>query len=153
METVPNRKTPLFAGKGQLLVSSPRNRTLRCAETVAHREMGTWSNGVEVGPPSNVTIRVKVVTNPGRSFASAFGQAVPGRAGSSPVYGCTVIQTQKTGRVVQVGAADFDDEDSQSSVLQGSGRLVLVFGWHQAQSRRRKNGRAKPDINNVHDWS
>ena len=76
METVPNVEKPLLLGKGTLLVSCPRNRTF-CAETMACREAGTWSDGQEVGPPSNVTIRVKVVTNPGRSFAAALGQAVP----------------------------------------------------------------------------
>lgn len=79
METVPNREKPMLVGRGKLLVSFPRNRAFLCAETVACREAGTWSNGLEVGPPSNVTIRVKVVTNPGRSFAAAFGQAVPRR--------------------------------------------------------------------------
>jgi len=77
METVPNREKPMLMGKGKLLVSCPRNRAVFSAETMACREAGTWSNGVEVGPPSNVTIRVKVVTNPGRPFATALGQAVP----------------------------------------------------------------------------
>jgi len=58
METVPNRETSSLLGKGTLLVSIPRNRTLR-AGTMAGREAGTWSVGVEVGPPSDVTIRVK----------------------------------------------------------------------------------------------
>ena len=77
METVPNREKPMLMGKGTLLVSCPRNRTRLHAETMADREVRTWSFGQEVGPPSNVTIRVKVVTNPGRSFAAAFGRAVP----------------------------------------------------------------------------
>ena len=59
METVPNREKPSLLGKGQLLVSCPRNRQLTLAETMTYREVGTWSDGVEVGPPSNVTIRVK----------------------------------------------------------------------------------------------
>ena len=59
METVPNREKPSFLGKGTLLVSCPRNRRLTPAETMAYREVGTWSDGVEVGPPSDVTIRVK----------------------------------------------------------------------------------------------
>ena len=58
METVPNREKPLLMDKGTLLVSVPRNHTI-CVETVAGREAGTWSDGVEVGPPSDVTIRVK----------------------------------------------------------------------------------------------
>src|SRR3954451_18053317 len=71
--------TKLFVYNTVLLVSCPRNRTRLRAETMADREVRTWSFGQEVGPPSNVTIRVKVVTNPGRFFASAFGQAVPRR--------------------------------------------------------------------------
>ena len=59
METVPNREKPSLLGKGTLLVSCPRNRTRLRAETMAGREAGTWSGGLEVGPPSNVTIRVK----------------------------------------------------------------------------------------------
>ena len=57
---------------------------------------------MEVGPPSNVTIRVKVVTNPGRSFASALVRRC--RAD------CVVIEKQKTGRVIQVEAANFQVE-------------------------------------------
>ena len=77
METVPNREKLSLLGKGKLLVSCPRNRRRMLAETMAYREVGTWSDGVEVGPPSNVNIRVKVITNPGRSFAAAVGSAVP----------------------------------------------------------------------------
>ena len=86
METVPNREKLSLLGKGKLLVSCPRNRRLMPAETMLGREIEAWSGGVEVGPPSNVTIRVKVVANPGRFFASAFGQAVP-RRGRTP---CTI---------------------------------------------------------------
>ena len=77
METVPNVEKPLLLGKGTLLVSCPRNREQTLAETMARREAGAWSDGVEVVPPSYVTIRVKVGTNPGRSFAAAIGLAVP----------------------------------------------------------------------------
>ena len=59
METIPNSEKPTLLGKGTLLVSCPRNRQLGLAETMAYREVGTWSDGVEVGPPSDVTIRVK----------------------------------------------------------------------------------------------
>jgi hypothetical protein len=58
METVPNREEPSLLGKGTLLVSCPRNRKM-IAETMAGREAGTWSDGVEVGPPSDVTIGAK----------------------------------------------------------------------------------------------
>jgi hypothetical protein len=96
METVPNREKPMLLGKGTLLVSCPRNRTFR-AETMAGREAGTWSDGVEVGPPSYVTFRVQ-------SSLIREGPLLP------PVVrrclaGNEVIQRQRTGRVVQVGAA------------------------------------------------
>ena len=58
METVPNREKPSFLGNGMLLVSILRN-CAKSAETMACREAGTWSDGVEVGPPSNVTAGVK----------------------------------------------------------------------------------------------
>ncbi len=58
METEPNRETPSLVGKGTLLVSCPRNRKLRLAETMPCRKAGTWSDGAEVGPPSNVTSEV-----------------------------------------------------------------------------------------------
>ena len=59
METVPNREEPTLVGKGTLLVSCPRNRRLALAETMLAWEGETWSDGVEVGPPSNVNIRMK----------------------------------------------------------------------------------------------
>jgi len=77
METVPNREKPSLLDRGTLLVSCPRNRKPTLAETMAYREVGTWRDGLEVGPPSNVNIRVEVITNPGRSFAAAIGLAVP----------------------------------------------------------------------------
>jgi hypothetical protein len=58
LETVPNREKLSLLGKGTLLVSCPRNRT-NCSETMAGREAGTWSDGLEVGPPSDVTIGAK----------------------------------------------------------------------------------------------
>ena len=91
METVPNREKPSFLGKGTLLVSCPRNRELLLAETMAYREVGAWSDGVEVGPPSDVTIRVK-------SSLIREGALLP------PVVrrclgGNQVVKTQRTGRV------------------------------------------------------
>ena len=59
METVPNRERPSLLGRGTLLVSCSRNRERSLAETMAGREAGTWNDGVEVGPPSDVTIGVK----------------------------------------------------------------------------------------------
>ena len=122
METVPNRETSSLLGKGTLLVSIPRNREQLLAETMAGREAGTWSDGVEVGPPSNVNIRM-------RSSLIREGALLP------PVVrrclaGNEVFQTQRTGRVASVGAALLERE-TQASVLQGSGRLVRAAGWHR----------------------
>ncbi len=77
METVPNRENPLSVGKGVLLVSAPRNHAFMRVETMLCREAETYGYGLEVGPPSNVTIRAEVIINPGRSFAAAVGLAVP----------------------------------------------------------------------------
>jgi hypothetical protein len=149
METVPNVEKSLLLGKGTLLVSCPRNRTLR-AETMAGREAGTWSSGVEVGPPSYVTFRVQ-------SSLIREGPLLP------PVVrrclaGNEVIQRQRTGRVVQVGAAGLE-RGSWANLLQGSGKVVSVPGFKPSAVRvapdgeeRRKNGRVKPAINNVHYW-
>jgi len=78
METVPNREKPSLADKGTLLVSCPRNRRLALAETVACREAGTWSDGVEVGPPSNVTSGVKSSLIREGSLLPPVVRAVPG---------------------------------------------------------------------------
>ena len=90
METGPNVEKPSFLGKGTLLVSCPRNRT-GCAETMACREAGTWSGGLEVVPPSYVNVRAQ-------SSLIREGPLLP------PVVrrclaGNQVFQTQRTGRV------------------------------------------------------
>jgi len=59
METIPNSEKPSLLGKGTLLVSCPRNHRQMLVETMLDREIETWSDGLEVGPPSDVTIRVK----------------------------------------------------------------------------------------------
>ena len=129
METVPNREKLSLLGKGKLLVSCPRNREQMLAETMAYREVGTWSDGVEVGPPSDVTIGVK-------SSLIREGPLLP------PVVrrclaGNEVFERQKTGRVVQVGAVVLVRE-ARARLLQGSGKLVSVpghgralSGWHR----------------------
>jgi len=83
-----------------------------------------------------VTIRVKVITNPGRSFAAAFGLAVP-HAGVESLRGCEVFQKQKTGRVVQVG----NNKDIPqvgvlllAHMLQGSGRYAPDREWHRGRN-------------------
>ena len=125
METIPNSEKPSLLGKGTLLVSCPRNHRLTSVETMLDRKIETWSVGVEVGPPSNVTIRVK-------SSLIREGALLP------PVVrrclaGSQVFQMQRTGRVVQVGAAGLEG-GSRASLLQGSGKLVSVRGWHQTLS-------------------
>jgi hypothetical protein len=123
METVPNCEKPLLLGKGTLLVSIPRNREHLLAETMAGREAGTWSNGVEVGPPSDVTIGVK-------SSLIREGPLLPPVVRRCLV-GSHVFQTLGTGRVASVGAALLERE-SRANLLQGSGKVVSVPGWHRA---------------------
>ena len=122
METVPNVEKPLLLGKGTLLVSCPRNHTF-CAETMAGREAGTWSDGVEVGPPSNVTIRVK----PSLIREGALLPPVVRRC----LAGDEVFQRQRTGRVAQVGAAALERE-RRANLLQGSGKVVSSSGGSAA---------------------
>jgi hypothetical protein len=130
METVPNREKPSLVGKGTLLVSCPRNRLATCqGETMLGREVETWSDGPEVGPPSNVNVRV-------RSSLIREGALLPPvvrrcLGGVVPLVGNEVFQTQRTGRVAQVGAAGLK-RDPRASALQGSGELVPVRGWHRA---------------------
>jgi hypothetical protein len=96
METVPNREKPSLLGKGTLLVSCPRNHTVR-VETMLGREAETWSDGPEVVPPSNVNIRAQ-------SSLIREGPLLPPLVWRCLV-GSEVIQRQRTGRVASVGAA------------------------------------------------
>ena len=132
METVPNREKSSLLGKGTLLVSCPRNHEHLLVETMAGREAGTWSDGVEVGPPSNVTSGVK-------SSLIREGALLP------PVVrrclrGKQVFKTQRTGRVAQVGATVLV-RGMWANLLQGSGKVVSVSGcrwtlpgWHRART-------------------
>ncbi len=138
METVPNREKPSLSGKGTLLVSCPRNHRLEPVETMAGREAGTWSDGVEVGPPSYVTSGVK-------SSLIREGALQPPVVRRCPT-GNRVFQTQRTGRVVQVGAAVLKGEPL-ARLLQGSGKLVPMFGfgralpgWNRTLSRWHRTG-------------
>ena len=124
METVPNREKPMLLGKGTLLVSCPRNRQLMLAETMACRKAGTWSDGVEVVPPSYVNFRAQ-------SSLIREGPLPPPVVRRCPV-GNRVIQKQRTGRVVQVGAVDLE-RGPRARPLQGSGGIVPVLGWHRAR--------------------
>jgi hypothetical protein len=137
VETVPNREQSSLTGKGTLLVSCPRNRWLLPAETMLGREAKTYGDGVEVVPPSYVTLRTDCITNPGRSTAAALvGRCLGGVvaiAWRASLVGNGVLQRQRTGRVVQVGVAFLSLEMAQASALQGSGGLVPVVGWHRAQ--------------------
>jgi hypothetical protein len=125
METVPNGERPSLVGTGALLVSVPRNRGLMLAQTVPGREVGCRSDGVEVGPPSDVNIRVK----PSLNREGALLPPVVRRC----LVGNEVFQTQRTGRVAQVGAVLLE-RDAQARLLQGSGKLVRVCGWHRTRS-------------------
>src|SRR5689334_14531585 len=125
METVPNREKPSLVGKGMLLVSVPRNRGLMPVQTVPGREAGKRSVGVEVGPPSDVTIRVK----PSLNREGALLPPVVRRC----LVGVQAFQTQRTGRVAQVGAALLE-RGARARALQGSGELVRVCGWHRTRN-------------------
>jgi hypothetical protein len=125
METVPNGEKPSLVGKGALLVSVPRNRGLKPVQTVLGREAGKRSDGMEVGPPSDVTIRVK----PSLNREGALLPPLVRRC----LAGVQVVQTQRTGRVAQVGAALLE-RGAQASLLQGSGKLVRVCGWHRTRN-------------------
>jgi hypothetical protein len=140
METGPNVEKPSLLGKGTLLVSCPRNRT-GCAETMACREAGTWSGGLEVVPPSYVNVRAQ-------SSLIREGPLLPPVVRRCLV-GNEVLQKQRTGRVASVGAAVLERE-SWARALQGSGGLVFPSGWHRTFRKRRKSGRVKPDTNNAH---
>jgi hypothetical protein len=140
METVPNVEKPLLLGKGTLLVSCPRNRT-GCAETMACREAGTWSSGLEVVPPSYVNVRAQ-------SSLIREGPLLP-QVVRRYLAGNEVIEKQRTGRVASVGVAVLERE-SWARALQGSGGIVFPSGWHRTFRKRRKSGRVKPDTNNAH---
>jgi hypothetical protein len=123
LETVPNSEKPSLLGKGTLLVSCPRNHRRTPVETMPSREAGTWSVGVEVNPPSDVTIGVK-------SSLIREGPLLPPVVRRCLV-GSKVFETQRTGRVASVGAAVLEREQ-QARLLQGSGKLVPTLGWHRA---------------------
>ena len=91
METGPNVEKPSLLGKGTLLVSCPRNHRHTPVETMAYREVGAWSGGVEVVPPSYVTIRVK-------SSLIREGPLLP-LVVRRCLAGNEVLKTQRTGRV------------------------------------------------------
>ena len=132
LETVPNSEKPSLLGKGTLLVSCPRNHRRTLVETMLDREIETWSVGVEVGPPSDVTIRVK-------SSLIREGALLPPVVRRCLV-GNQVFQMQRTGRVVQVGAELVSvRSDVRANLLQGSGKVVPLRGpepdsvrWHRA---------------------
>ena len=117
METVPNVEKPLLLGKGTLLVSCPRNRTA-CAETMLGRKAETWSGGVEVVPPSYVTVRAQSsLIREGPLQPPVVRRCL---GGVVPLVGNEVIQKQRTGRVVQVEAAGLE-RGPRARPLQGSG--------------------------------
>jgi hypothetical protein len=129
METVLNREKPSLIGNGALLVSALRNRTWTVCPvrkvwlggSPAHRV-----NGPEVGPPSDVTIRMK-------SSLIREGALLPPLVRRC-LEGNEVIQRQRTGRVAQVGVAGVSSwRPWQASALQGSGGLVPVSVWRRTQ--------------------
>ena len=147
METVPNREKPSLAGNGALLVSAPRNRATGIR---LGRGKCDWAGarntecGPEVGPPSNVTIRFKPsLIREGPPLPPVVRRCLAGVvaiAWLAPLVGNEVFQTQRTGRVAQVGAAR-PISAKRASALQGSGGLVSALGWHRVRNERRKSGR------------
>lgn len=91
---------------------------------------------MEVGPPSDVNIRVKSsLIREGALLPPVVRRCLGGVA---PLAGNEVFQRQRTGRVVQVGAAVLEREP-WANLLQGSGKVVSVpgcgrtlSGWHRA---------------------
>ena len=136
METVPNREKPMLLGKGTLLVSCPRNRQLMLAETMLDRKAETWSDGVEVVPPSNVNVRAQSsLIREGPLPPPVVRRCLGGVAAITwlaPLVGNEVIQKQRTGRVVQVEAVGLE-RGPRARPLQGSGGIVSGLGWHRAR--------------------
>ena len=91
METVPKCEKPSLSGRRTLLVSCLRNPQQMLRETMAGREAGTWSDGVEVGPPSYVTSGVK-------SSLIREGALLP-LVVRRCLAGNEVFEVQRTGRV------------------------------------------------------
>jgi hypothetical protein len=178
METVPNRKKPTLTGNGALLVSALRNRPRTVCPgrrvwlggSPAHRVYGP-----EVGPPSNVTIRMKSsLIREGTLLPPlvrrCLGGVVP-IVWAKPLTGNEVIQRQRTGRVAQVGVVRASGwKPSRAEPLQGSGGAVPVSVWRRIQigTTKERTGvtpetvasgasgatgaRGKPNINHVHYW-
>ena len=158
METVPNREKLSLAGKGTLLVSCPRNRRLGLrklcpAGRLGHRAMVRRLVLLATLPLQRTPFLIREGPLPPRVVPRCLGGVVP-------LVGNEVIQTQRTGRVVQVEAAVLTFQGPPASVRQGSRKLVPASGWNRTPSGRnrmhsgqRKNGRGKPDISNVHYWS
>ncbi len=97
LETVPNSEKLSLLGKGTLLVSCPRNHRRLPVETMPGREVGTWSVGVEVGPPSDVTIGAKSsLIREGPLLPPVVRRCL---GGVEPLVGNEVLQRQRTGRV------------------------------------------------------
>lgn len=144
VETAPNREKLSLAGKGTLLVSCPRNRRLGLrklcpAGRLGHRAM--------------VRRLVLLATSPTWQTASLIREGPPlPRVVARCLVGNQVFEKQRTGRVVQVEAVVWSFQGPRASSRQGSRALVPASGWHRKRRGRRKSGRGKPDIDNVHYW-
>ncbi len=85
METVPSRRNhhrSWVRDASSFVPQKSRDKTL-CGNLQPAGRPSTWSDGVEVGPPSHVTIRVKSSLIREGAFAAAGGSAVP-RRGRTP---------------------------------------------------------------------
>ena len=139
METVPNREKPMLLGKGTLLVSCPRNHA-KCVETMLGRKAETWSDGVEVVPPSNVNFRAQ---------SSLIREGpLPPPVVRRCLVGSEVIQKQRTGRVVQVEAVALELRDmGETAARQWRDRSSARLAPSAFRTTKERTG--KPDINNA----
>jgi hypothetical protein len=144
-ETVPNREKPRLVGNGALLVSAPRKRfegVLSLSGKYDWVGARYIESGPEVGPPSNVTSRVK-------SSLIREGALQPPLVRRC-LGGIQVFQTQSTGRVAQVGAALRLERDSRGR--RRCKAVALSFQRPGGTGRingRRKSGRGRPHINSA----
>lgn len=102
--------------------------------SLRHREMGR-----SVTTPSDVTKRMQISTNPGKSIAAGVVLRCLDAANAASNQ---VLQTLCSGSGVQVELAGLFAEPSRAMSRGRHYGLVSVAGWHQSRKEERKNGRA-----------
>lgn len=129
METVPNREKLSLAGKGTLLVSCPRNRRLSLRKLCSawrsrHRAMARRL----VLLATSTSWQTPSLIREGPLLPPVVRRCL---GGVVPLAGNEVFQRQRTGSVVQVGAAVRSLDGPRASSRQGSRELVPAPGWHR----------------------